>query len=49
LSNERNFCSSGKVVADIGRVVVKGKDGKTMLVSDIGDVAVGSLNRSGVV
>ncbi len=36
-------------LADIGRVVVKAKDGKTILVSDVGEVAIGSRNRSGVV
>lgn len=34
---------------DIGRVVVSAKEGKTVLVSDIGDVVIGARNRSGVV
>ena len=34
---------------DIGRVVVMAKSGKTVLVSDVADVAVGSRPRSGVV
>ncbi len=34
---------------DIGRVVVSAKDGKTVLVSDIGEVVIGARNRSGVV
>ncbi len=36
-------------LVDIGRVVVKAKDGKTVLVSDLGEVAVGARTRSGVV
>jgi cobalt-zinc-cadmium resistance protein CzcA len=36
-------------LGDIGRVVVKAKDGKTILVSDIGEVVIGARNRSGVV
>ncbi len=36
-------------LSDIGRVVVKAKDGKTVLVSDIGEVVIGARNRSGVV
>ncbi|MGE5320741.1 MAG: efflux RND transporter permease subunit, partial [Hyphomicrobiaceae bacterium] len=34
---------------DIARVVVAAKDGKTVVVSDVGEVAVGSRPRSGVV
>ncbi len=34
---------------DIGRVVVTAKDGKTVLVSDIGEVVTGARNRSGLV
>ena len=34
---------------DIARVVITAKDGKTVLVSDVGDVVIGSRPRSGVV
>ena len=34
---------------DIARVVVMAKDGKTVLVGDVGDVAIGDRTRSGIV
>ena len=34
---------------DIGRVVVKARDGKTVLVSDLGEVVIGARSRSGIV
>lgn len=34
---------------DIGRVVISAKEGKTVLVSDVAKVVIGSRNRSGVV
>ncbi len=34
---------------DIARVVITAKDGKTVLVSDVGDVVIGSRPRSGMV
>ena len=36
-------------LGDIGRVAVKASDGKTILVSDLGEVTIGARNRSGVV
>ena len=38
-----------KSLADIARVVVSSKDGKTILVGDVGKVEIGSRPRSGVV
>ena len=38
-----------KTVGDIARVVVTAKDGKTVLVGDVSEVAIGSRSRSGVV
>jgi cobalt-zinc-cadmium resistance protein CzcA len=35
--------------ADIGRVVIKAQQGKTVLVSDVGEVVIGARSRSGVV
>jgi cobalt-zinc-cadmium resistance protein CzcA len=34
---------------DIGRVVIRAKDGKTVLVSDVAEVAIGAKPRSGIV
>ncbi|MFM8467568.1 MAG: efflux RND transporter permease subunit [Oxalobacteraceae bacterium] len=36
-------------LADIGRVVVRAKEGKTVLVADLGEVALGARSRAGVV
>ncbi|MBK4733429.1 efflux RND transporter permease subunit [Noviherbaspirillum pedocola] len=36
-------------VEDIGRVVIRAKDGKTVLVSDVAEVAIGAKPRSGIV
>ncbi|MFZ1765294.1 MAG: CusA/CzcA family heavy metal efflux RND transporter [Candidatus Nitrotoga sp.] len=38
-----------KTTGDIARVVIIAKDGKTVLVSDVGEVAIGDRPRSGVV
>ena len=38
-----------KTISDIARVVVTAKDGKTVLVGDVGEVAIGNRPRSGVV
>ena len=38
-----------KTKNDIARVVVTAKDGKTVLVGDVGDVEIGSRSRSGMV
>ena len=36
-------------LGDIGRTAVKASDGKTVLVSDLGEVTIGARNRAGVV
>jgi heavy metal efflux system protein len=36
-------------LSDIGRVAVKASNGKTVLVSDLGEVVIGARNRSGIV
>jgi heavy metal efflux system protein len=38
-----------KTTGDIARVVIMAKDGKTVLVSDVGTVAIGDRPRSGIV
>ncbi|CAG9932575.1 efflux RND transporter permease subunit [Candidatus Nitrotoga arctica] len=38
-----------KTTGDIARVVIMAKDGKTVLVSDVGEVAIGERPRSGIV
>ena len=38
-----------KTTSDIARVVITAKDGKTVLVGDVGEVAIGDRPRSGIV
>ncbi|MFM8205210.1 MAG: efflux RND transporter permease subunit, partial [Actinomycetales bacterium] len=36
-------------ISDIGQVVIKAEQGKTVLVSDVAEVVIGARSRSGVV